>query len=196
MELCIEGFLNHQPNGLTAQADMATVKEQSLILLYRLLFIMYAEDRNLLPLRTNPLYRTNRCLSRLRDEIAAGWTTSTTAEASLTTPAAAIVGDIASLFDLIDKGGKRYGVPAYTAGCSTRTKPVSGRQGDAGRIPGRVIDQLSRAPDTEHPSRPVPRGLRDLAIQHLGHIYEGLLELQPNHATERWWSFARLVASD
>ena len=188
LELCIEGFLNHQPNGLNALVDMAAVKEQSLILLYRLLFIMYAEDRNLLPLRTNPLYRTNRCLSRLRDEIAGRLDDIDDGRGVAYDPGCCdLWADIGSLFDLIDKGGKRYGVPAYNGGLFDPDENLflAGKQLPDPYL-ARVIDQLSRAPDTEHPEAGLFRvDYRDLAIQHLGHIYEGLLELQPNHATEQ-----------
>ena len=49
----------------------------------------------------------------------------------------------------------------------------------------RVIDQLGLAVDPLHPQAGLFRvDYRDLAIQHLGDIYEGLLELQPAWAME------------
>ena len=44
LPICIKGFLSHKPNGLEPEKDLAICKEQSLILLYRLLFVMYGED--------------------------------------------------------------------------------------------------------------------------------------------------------
>jgi len=48
----------------------------------------------------------------------------------------------------------------------------------------RAIDQLGRARDPHLRCGPLFRvDYRDLAIQHLGSIYEGLLELEPRTAT-------------
>src|SRR5205085_8798578 len=50
----------------------------------------------------------------------------------------------------------------------------------------RIIDQLGRAPDPHKPAAGLFRvDYYDLAIQHLGGIYEGLLELHPHYATEQ-----------
>ena len=47
----------------------------------------------------------------------------------------------------------------------------------------RVIDALGRAVDPDHPNDPpFPVDYKDLAIQDLGNIYEGLLELHPQYA--------------
>ncbi len=49
----------------------------------------------------------------------------------------------------------------------------------------RALDHLGRSPDAEHPDAGLFRvDYRDLSIQHLGHVYEGLLELQPHWAQE------------
>jgi hypothetical protein len=56
----------------------------------------------------------------------------------------------------------------------------------------RVIDRLGRAKDPRNPQAGAFRvDYRDLAIQHLGGIYEGLLELRPRLATERMIVYAR-----
>jgi hypothetical protein len=65
LRICIEGFLSHKPNNLDPENHLWLCKEQSLVLLYRLLFIMYAEDRELLPYGSNRVYRENRSLSRM-----------------------------------------------------------------------------------------------------------------------------------
>ena len=70
LRLCIEGFLAWPSNELDPVRDLQTVREQSFILLYRLLFIMYAEDRQLLPYKINRTYTNNRSLGRLRDDVA------------------------------------------------------------------------------------------------------------------------------
>ncbi len=48
----------------------------------------------------------------------------------------------------------------------------------------RVIDHLSRAKDAQFPAVGLCRvDYRDLAIQHLGGVYEGLLEIHPRYAS-------------
>ena len=187
VRICIEGFLAHGPNDLDAAKDLPPVKEQSLILLYRLLFIMYGEDRGLLPYRTNRTYRRNRSLSRLRDEIAGeidkvNFGTGQDFKREVTN----LWGHLSDLFDLINKGHKTYGVPPYNGGLFDPDESAFLRDKV---LPdwylARVIDHLGRAPDSEHPDAGLFRvDYRDLSIQHLGHVYEGLLELRPYCARE------------
>ena len=187
LELCIGGFLAHKPNALKPDTDLSDIKGQSLILLYRLLFIMYAEDRGLLPYRTNRTYRENRSLSRLREEIATQFDRPTTGDdPAFDTNATAYWEQLRDLFDLIDGGHKSYGVPAYNGGLFD---PEENTFLAAKALPNwdlaRVIDRLGRAPDSEHPDAGLfPVDYRDLSIQHLGHIYEGLLEVHPHLADE------------
>ncbi len=187
LRLCIQGFLSHRPNALQAQADLTLCREQSFILLYRLLFIMYAEDRQLLPYRLNHLYTENRSLARHRDEIAA--TLDRVAEGRGTDfarDACALWEDLKTLFDLIDAGHRRYGVPAYNGGLfDGESHPFLEQKALPDWYLARVIDQLGRAPDADRPEAGLFRvDYRDLAIQHLGSVYEGLLEMQPHYASE------------
>ncbi|HWE95247.1 MAG TPA: Eco57I restriction-modification methylase domain-containing protein [Tepidisphaeraceae bacterium] len=185
--LCIEGFLAHAPNGLSPERDMERCRQESLILLYRLLFVLFAEDRKLLPYRVDRAYTDNRSLGRFREEIAGRLDrVANGREADYPPGDTGIWSDLRSLFDLIDAGAARYKVPAYNGGLF---------DGDAhsflssNSLPdhfiARVIDQLSRAPDPAHPDAGMFRvDYRDLAIQHLGDVYEGLLELRPHFASE------------
>jgi hypothetical protein len=187
LRLCIEGFLTHGPNGLAAAEDLELCREQSFVLLYRLLFIMYAEDRSLLPYRRSRLYTENRSLARHRDEIAQTLARiEQQREPDYPEGQVAIWQDLVSLFDLIDRGHARYGVPAYNGGLFDPERHEFLREKQLpDRHLARVIDQLGRAEDPQHRERGLFRvDYRDLAIQHLGSIYEGLLELRPHFATE------------
>src|SRR5262249_30183860 len=65
-----QGFLDYPGNRL--QPEPATLKQiydHSLIVLYRLLFILYAEARELLPLRASLAYRTDYSLSAITRDI-------------------------------------------------------------------------------------------------------------------------------
>ena len=187
LRLCIEGFLKYAPNRLDPLSDLSLCREQSFIFLYRILFVIYAEDRQLLPYRRNKLYTENRSLGRYRDEIASRLDSlGRRGVEDFEDDSTALWEDLASLFDLIDSGKKRYGVPAYNGGLFDdaanqflSTKKLSDR------YLARVIDQLCRAVDEGHPGSGLYRvDYRDLQIQHLGNIYEGLMELHPKIATE------------
>src|SRR5579872_112995 len=67
-----QGFLDHTPNGLSSSdpATLQQIYDSSLILLYRLLFILYAEARNLLPLHDSDLYREQYSLYAMARAIA------------------------------------------------------------------------------------------------------------------------------
>ncbi len=118
LRLCVEGFLSHSGNELNPEEDLRGCQEHSLVFLYRLLFIMYAEDRGLLPYRINRTYTNNRSLARHRDEIAARLDQ---ISCGLRIPdyphdETDLWGDLKDLFDLIDRGHKTYGVHAYNGG--------------------------------------------------------------------------------
>lgn len=196
LELCIEGFLSFQPNGLRPADDLAQCREHSFVLLYRLLFIMFAEDRRLLPYRINHTYTNNRSMGRHRDEVARRLDLATNQPtADYARDTTDLWADLQDLFDLVDRGHRSYGVPAYNGGLFDQEHHAFLANK---RVPdyylARIIDQLGRAPDPEHLETGLFRvDYRDLAIQHLGSIYEGLLELHPHHASERMVVVSRRV---
>ena len=186
LRLCIEGFLSHRENALDPEQDLRACQEHSLIYLYRLLFIMYAEDRGLLPYRRNQTYTNNRSLARHRDDIAARL--DQVSRGLLSTDYSdddtALWDDLQDLFDLIDRGHRRYGVQAYNGGLFDLEADtfLAGK-----KLPdwylARVLDQLGRAPQLDRTDLGLFRvDYRDLAIQQLGTVYEGLLELHPRYA--------------
>lgn len=111
LRLCIEGFLSHAPNGLTPNTDLDACRTNSFTLLFRLLFILFAEDRQLLPYKVNTTYTSNRSLTHQHRELISQL------EGSLFSPSGTGVWAYwADLFDLIDRGHATYGVPAYNGG--------------------------------------------------------------------------------
>lgn len=187
LRLSIEGFLKFESNELKPKEQLSICREQSFILLYRLLFIMYAEDRHLLPYRVNRLYTENRSLGRYRDEIASHLDRCEQGrEPDYSKNSTAIWDDLTLLFDLIDNGRKNYSVPAYNGGLFNPEDNVFLTEKKISDwYLSRVIDQLGRARDEKHPETGLYRvDYRDLQIQHLGNIYEGLLELHPHIAEE------------
>ena len=186
LRLCVEGFVSHRHNSLHPENDLRACQQHSLILLYRLLFIMYAEDRGLLPYRHNRTYTNNRSLARHRDEIAArlDQVGSGIRVSDYPRDETALWDDLHDLFDLIDRGHRRYGVHAYNGGLfDLEVDTFLARNKLPDWYLARVLDQLGRAPQPDR----VELGLfrvdyRDLAIQQLGSVYEGLLEIHPRYA--------------
>ena len=184
LRLTIQGLLEFESNELSAD-DIEHCRGNGLVFLYRLLFFLYAEDRELLPLRTNRTYRRNRSLfvhrqeigTRL-DRIASGL------EVDYSNEDTGIWDALHDLCDLVDRGHGTYGVSAYNGGLFSPSRhPFLSEKKIADWYLSRVIDQLSRTIDPDIPDAGSFRvDYRDLAIEHLGNVYEGLLELRPRLA--------------
>ncbi len=170
-----QGFLDYPRNRLTS--DDATLKEiygASLILLYRLLFILYAESRGLLPVDTNEQYRESYSLDAIKRQILGG--------KRLLTTSGKLWGDLRSLFDVINDGSVDMGIATYNGGLfSPATHPFLDGHMVGDHHLQLAIDALARV-DGHFVD------YRDLAVRHLGTIYEGLLEfhLRPIDPADGW----------
>ncbi len=188
LKLCIEGFLPLPANDLRAEVDMDRCRKYSLVLLYRLLFIMYAEDRGLLTYRLNAAYTSNRALALHRDGVAVKLdrVARRLDRSDYSGVETGIWEDLTTLFDLIDGGHGRYGVSPYNGGLfnADRHAFLSHK-----RIPdwhiARVLDELGRTSLPDDSSERFRVDYRDLAIQQLGGVYEGLLEMMPTYADQQ-----------
>lgn len=154
------------PKELTS-AYMDEAREATLILLYRLLFVLYAEDRELLPVRDKRYagYSLRRLREEVRDKRDKGFTFSASA--------ARLWDELTALFQAIANGDTSLGLPAYNGGLfeDARTPLLArARIADAQLAP--AIDELSRRADASR----AWINYRDLSVQHLGGIYERLLE--------------------
>ncbi|WP_059758235.1 Eco57I restriction-modification methylase domain-containing protein [Thiobacillus denitrificans] len=154
--------------GQYTRAYLDEVREATLVLLYRMLFVLYAEDRALLPIH-DPRYR-DYSLRVIRDDIAdkrdKGGVFSSTA--------GNYWGRLTELFIIISDGDDAVGMPAYNGGLFERARaPLLARVRVADAKLAPVIDALARR--TEDLLRP-PINYRDLSVSHLGGIYERLLE--------------------
>jgi Eco57I restriction-modification methylase len=188
LRLCIEGFIKYEPNKLDPIDNLSDCQEHSLVFLYRLLFILYAEDRGLLPYRVNQTYTNNRSLARHRDDVAVrldqvqhGLRTSDYSHETTD-----LWTDLKDLFDLIDRGHRRYGVQAYNGGLfDLEADTFLSEKALPDWYLARVLDQLGRSSQPARSDLGLVRvDYRDLAIQQLGSVYEGLLELRPRYAQE------------
>ncbi len=152
------------------------VREAAFVMLYRLLFLFYAEDRNLLPVRDARYapYSVRRLRQEIRDKVDAGTTFSRTVSG--------IWFNLQAVFELIDIGDDDVGMPAYNGGLFDRSRSLLlVRTKVADKVMAPIIDALSRrTEDRLHGWI----NYRDLAVAHLGGIYERLLEYSLVHEVQ------------
>lgn len=149
--------------------------QMALTILFRLLFIAYAEDKGLLPYRDNEDYRSRSLNQRARTLLDM---------ARKGTPFEArpfMWNEVLNLFDAIDKGHRVWGIPAYNGGLF-ESQPDKSRLGDEirqiaiddeqfGPILGKLLLDYAERDDVQGPV-----DFRSLSVREFGTIYEGLLQ--------------------
>lgn len=172
-----------QPDNAITQDDFSAVYDASLVFLYRLLFVLYAESRGLLPVRAsgsghNKNYITKYSLAWLTDDLRKP-------ELFVSNAFTSLYERLLQLFELIDgkhpARNEACGVTRYNGGLF-RSHPLIARWrvGDASLAA--VLKQLIFA---QPPARSSDKQLRiltdetidyaSLHVRQLGDIYEGLL---------------------
>ena len=150
-------------------APLGEVRDGALVVLYRMLFILYAEDRDLLPVR-DARYDDYGLRDKVRGDVGKrkdrGDTFSETA--------ARYWSAIDDLCRMVDEGDASIGLPPYNGGLFDRAcAPLLARIRLGDRVMADVIDALSFEVGPEG-RRYI--NYRDLSVQQLGSIYERLLE--------------------
>ncbi len=164
------------------------VREATLVLLYRLLFLFYAEDRRLLPVHDERYaeYSLRRIREQVRDKVDAGGAFSSTMPK--------IWLALQGVFRLIDEGDDDIGMPAYNGGLFSRARaPLLERTTVPDKLLAPLIDALSRRTED------LLKGwinYRDLSVAHLGGIYERLLEYKLVHEVQARHSYRELPEID
>ncbi len=153
-------------------AELEDVRQAALIFLYRLLFLLYAEDRDLLPVNDDR-YDDYGLRKSVRDDIdkriAAGDTFSGFASR--------YYDHIGTLCRQVDQGDPTIGLPPYNGGLfAQQAAPILERVRLSDAVLAPIIHNLSR---TEGESGPRFVNYRDMTVQQLGSIYERLLEREP-----------------
>ena len=182
-----QGFLDYPDNRLDPEPEsLHRIYDNSLILLYRLLFILYAEARELLPVRGSEDYRESYSLHAIKHDVATG--------RRLLPTSATLWPRLTQLFQIINWGSPPLSVATFNGGLFDPARHPfleSYTVGDAHLQA--AVDMLSRV-----------KGefvdYRDLAERHLGTIYEGLLEFhlealdegEAREETEPGWTVALL----
>ncbi|GGL45138.1 hypothetical protein GCM10009037_30660 [Halarchaeum grantii] len=189
-----EGFLEYPENNLD-EDDLDRIHDSSLIYLYRLIFVLYAESegRDLLD-TSNEIYEQSYSLNTLKEDVAEELDSS---NPSYRAWQDTLWSRLDELFKLIDQGSESRGipkddlyVPAYNGGLFRTNPDEDGSEeavflanhevGDA--YLARVIDLLARSQTEEGGKTFVDYS--SLGVRHLGSVYEGLLEYQLHVADE------------
>ncbi len=162
-----QGFLDYPANSFRSDASaLRAVYDNSLIVLYRLLFILYAEDRDLLPVREQGMYRETYSLFAIKRSVAHDLAIGR----HLLPTSARLWPQLRDLFEIIDRGSPPLKVGTFNGGLFDPGRHPFLEQykiGDAHLQ--RAIDKLARVQGEFV-------DYRDLSVRHLGTIYEGLLE--------------------
>ncbi len=168
-----KGIANEVKEHLSKQ-KLSDIYEMAITILFRLLFIAYAEDRDLLPYRSNDAYR-QRSLKQKAQEL--------TEYIIKDTPIAQ--GDshwkeIELLWRAISEGNSEWGIPAYDGGLFADDPEVSKAGAELATITlsneifENTLRQLLVIKTPDGVTGPVD--FRSLSVREFGTIYEGLLE--------------------
>ncbi|MBU2583110.1 MAG: Eco57I restriction-modification methylase domain-containing protein [Alphaproteobacteria bacterium] len=144
------------------------VRQSALILLYRLLFVVYAEDRDLLPDNVEP-YK-DYSLTAMRLEIAARKAEGKAFSAS----SAFYWTKLKTIFKAIAEGDNTFGIPPYNGGLFA---PENAALLDDIDLPDAVVtDVIYGLSHRVEDGAPRYINYRDLTVQQLGTVYERTLE--------------------
>jgi type I restriction-modification system DNA methylase subunit len=169
------------------------LKEQSLVFLYRLMFVLYAEARGLIHPEDQSAqdeYDQNFSLDELRldihdtiGEVGEGF------EDEFSDYSTTMWSRLEDLFQLIDEGEEDLGIPPYNGGLFDHEEHDFLTEHEvSNQYLAEVIYRLSTTQNDE--GRYVLADYADLDTRHLGSVYEGLLEHQFRIAPEQYAAVA------
>lgn len=176
-----QALINHHEaeGGSTDDESLAGLYDRALLVLFRLLFIAYAEDRELLPLSTNGLYR-QRSLKHIARELADQANTHGRDLVPFDENATDLWDNARTLWRAVDLGRTEWNVPPYNGGMFSPDQAVNPEGAALAKISltnaefgpallGLLVDESDDAL-----WGPVDFGSLD--VREFGTIYEGLLE--------------------
>ena len=166
----IAALATHDPRAPTPLTGdyLEECRQAALVFLYRLLFVFYAEDRNLLP--TLDGRYDDYSLRKIRHEIA----DRIDPKDAFSSSASRYHSHTADLFRAIGEGDASIGLPPYNGGLfDAQASPLLERTRLPDSVLAELIDRLSRHELRGHRAW---INYRDLSVRHLGSIYERLLE--------------------
>ena len=157
------------------------VHSAALIFLYRLLFVLYAEDRGLLPVN-DVRYDDYGLRKRVREDVARRMAEGD----NFSSTASHYYNRLTELFRQIDSGDESIGLPPYNGGLfAPEAAPILERIRVPDTVVADIIYDLSHTA-TGHENGGARRfvNYRDMSVQQLGSIYERLLEREPARSAD------------
>ena len=151
--------------------------EQAMLVLFRILFVAYAEDRDLLPFRTNGDYQDHSLKHKAKRLSARS------ADAEYAPNQSTLWQEVNDLWQAVAKGNVEWGVPPYNGGLfddDPTTRPAGAALSCLSLTNadfGPVLEALL-VDKAEHG----PVDFRSLSVREFGTIYEGLLESSLGYA--------------
>ena len=164
-----KGLASSRPS----KKDLKEIYDLSLLTLFRLLFIAYSEDRNLLPYNSNEEYKRNSLQTITKalleidsnslhdDRSCSYWT------------------QLKQLFNAVHNGNKLWGVPAYGGNIFSTNKKISflgSKLEELDLENSSIVRILQNLLIADGPEGPQPIDFRSLSVREFGSIYEALLE--------------------
>lgn len=182
-----DGFLADMRRQGDLKQEEAVLREVfggTLTFLYRLMFVLYAESLDLLPLSERHGYREQSVYTLKKEIAAAGGTIESERDAKLKAKYSAsetgLYARLKNLFAVIEQGSPELNMPVYNGGLFSAGS-TSGSFLDKFALPDRHLalglDKLARALDDKTKAL-VFVDFKSLGVRHLGSIYEGLLEFR------------------
>jgi len=165
--------------GDTSEQGLKQAYHVTLVVLFRLLFVAYAEDRELLPYRADASGPSNAYSHKALKTLAVQYAAALSAGKSLAHDQAStsVWDDMRQIWTAVHDGNVDWGVPAY-GGNLFRSATDTGQQ-----IDGLELTNAEFAPllaklvvDAAGDGTLGPVDFRSLSVREFGTIYEGLLE--------------------
>lgn len=174
-KMCL-GFIKSEGRDFYNEEEKRAIFTNSIYLLYRILFILYAEARGLLPLQKPEYYR--RSMKTLIEQVKDSKTNN------------AENGDghhvwniLLELFNWVNQGNQSLGIRPYNGGLfDDNEKPYLSKHSINDAFMSEALFSLGYR---EEKGNFVPINYSDLSVRHLGGLYEGILEYRLFIAPER-----------
>jgi hypothetical protein len=170
----IMGRAIHRAN---PKASMASVYENSVVLLFRLLFVVYFEDKNHELLARHPFYKRHS-LGHIFNSLP----TTPDAHSKLHDGVYALK----QLFEMLDEGAEDIDIPLFNGGLFDRQRApllLQPKIFDNATL-RQVLEKLLYKTNRGTTLFDTRRDFKNMSVTHLGRIYEGLLEFRFEKALE------------
>lgn len=159
------------------KASLTLVYENSVVLLFRLLFIVYFEDKNAALLQTHPFYQ-RYSLANIFETLRQQPT-----ERELLHDG---VYALKQLFEMLDEGAEDIDIPLFNGGLFDPARApllLTPKIFDNATL-RQLLEKLLYKTHRGNTLFDTKRDFKNMSVTHLGRIYEGLLEFRFERATE------------